>query len=306
MKDLATHIKESVLDTTPDFDGLTSLMNGMKIVIPEDLTNLNAEGFKDAKILAFPEGIRIIGNDENTDDGPRFADVCPNVTKIIFPSTIESIGRYAFCGLKNLETVEFSKGSDVEIWHFAFADCPKLRDVVSPDSADIYYGVFSNCTSLRKITLSRGIKKFFGGTFAGCTNLVSVDARGIKFVDSMTFDGCTSLRDLKLDKEIVIGLTADTGMTTHLGYTFRNCKSLAKIGSVITNLPQFHDFEGCSKIKELDIIASSKHMNFYEEESTFDGCTSLKSINIVKVEDDTAKSMLQDYELPAGAKIVYK
>lgn len=75
----------------------------------------------------------------------------------IVPDNVESIGPFAFSGIKKLEMIKFS--NNVRIIHYhAFASCPNLRCVALPDNLqEIGFEAFNHCYNLDSV-IYKGIK----------------------------------------------------------------------------------------------------------------------------------------------------
>ena len=64
-----------------------------------------------------------------------FSDIFANgsTTQIIFPATVTSIGKYAFCGCSDLQTIAFASGAQLkEVKEAAFAGCSSLSTFTLP------------------------------------------------------------------------------------------------------------------------------------------------------------------------------
>ncbi len=108
---------------------------------------------------------------------------------IIIPSTVKSIGAYAFSG---------STAADGENarYSFTFADGSELVTIGN--------NAFNAVSWLSEINIPNTVEVLSSKTFNGCDNLVSVTARGVKTLDkdasdtSNTFYGCSSLEFVDL------------------------------------------------------------------------------------------------------------
>lgn len=149
----------------------------------------------------------------------------------------------------------------------AFSSCKKLVEVeLSPDCTFQYtgiisFGAFSNCTSLRKtsITAKTPFKGLLAFLFGGCTSLTDSDLTamgvsnwnmsGVTSTDTF-FSGCTGLTSLDLNGW---DMSSNTGISS----MFNGCTNLTslQIGKWSTGkLANMREtFSGCSNLETLDI-----------------------------------------------------
>ena len=92
-------------------------------VIPEDVTSIGANAFRDNKGLA---SLVIPGN--VTSIGTHAFRHCQSLTSIVFPGSVTSIGDYAFWDCSGLTSVTISN-SVTTIGDGAFGNCNSLKDV---------------------------------------------------------------------------------------------------------------------------------------------------------------------------------
>lgn len=167
--------------------------------------------------------------------------------KITVPSSVESIGPYAFnetafwknadkgvvyvgAWIVGFSTVENGrvdiKSGTVGIGDYAFLKCTSLVSVGGLDT-DIKYigrGAFSKCSSLAAVTLSSNVTEIKPYTFNMCEKLYSVSfSPFIESIGDHAFYGCTGL----------------------LAVDFSSCNKLKSIGD--------YAFYACSKISELNL-----------------------------------------------------
>ena len=106
-------------------------------------------------------------------------DACSNLTSIIIPDSVTSIGDYAFFRCISLANITIPNGL-TSIGEDAFCECTSLVDVTIPDSVtSIGQYAFSNCTSLTNVTIPDSVTSIGVGTFSECTSLteIIVDSR---------------------------------------------------------------------------------------------------------------------------------
>lgn len=131
---------------------------------------------------------------------------CTKLRKITIPQSVTTLECSAFEGCTSLEQVIFENNSNLA----------KMGGAINMDpGGDICagHGVFTDCSSLKNIILPSGLLMLEIGTFAGCTNLVSVEFESGSQLSSITgdkcghsggcvtfgvFNGCKSLTTIKL------------------------------------------------------------------------------------------------------------
>lgn len=124
---------------------------------------------KKIKKIIINEGIETIG-----EEAFRYS----SVETLVLPSTLKSIGEFAFGECENLTDVVFPSELQSEwamIWHGAFCDCVNLNDIKIPEGiggiADL---VFSGCSNLKTVYLPVSLRGIGIGTFYECENLKDV------------------------------------------------------------------------------------------------------------------------------------
>ena len=132
------------------FEGCNNLKSAN---IPDTVTSIGEYAFLDCKALAeikFPANMTSIPN--------RMFQGCTSLEKTIgndgfvLPSTIKSIGDYAFAGAK-FKPVVLPEGLET-IGKSAFAGCPRIREVAIPDTVkSIGDGAFSTCALLKEVKM---------------------------------------------------------------------------------------------------------------------------------------------------------
>ncbi|MBR1515176.1 MAG: leucine-rich repeat domain-containing protein [Paludibacteraceae bacterium] len=157
--------------------------------------------------IVIPEQVNYNNRDYTvTGIGPK-AFQQRSITSVVIPSTVTSIGSYAFHKCTLLNSVTISEGCEI-IDAFAF------------------YG----CSSLAKINIPSSVKRIEEQAFADCSMLAEVTLN-----DGLTYIGAWAFGALQKLKSITIPSTVED-----MGFqSFYNCKNLAKI---IWNAKHCSDF----------------------------------------------------------------
>ena len=248
-------------EDTPSASAPTATVGGMTIDLSEldgseitadDILDLAGGNYDKNDITALDlsncAGLTSIGNSGNIPISGAFAG-CEKLTTVILPSSVTTIGPYAFHGCNNLTSIDLSA-------------CKNL--------ATIHIGAFQNCASLASIDLSgcTSLESIRNNAFQSCTNLASIN-----------LSGCTRLESIGHDAFANSGLTSITlpaSLTTIDFNAFRGCSSLTSITlpASLTTIDS-SAFEGCSSLTKIDL--SNTKVNTIGNYA-FDECTNLKTV----------------------------
>lgn len=209
-----------------------------------------------ATIIYAGETIPVVGIQDYA-----FCD-CPELTKVVIPNSIATIGEYAFISTPNLTAIEveadnnyfysengilFSKQNELiavpaakafnndkynvpenttKIWNQAFDGCINIKNITLPSSIKaIGNYAFYNCKRLESINIPTGVSSIGNYAFYNCYNL-AIDftlPTTLNEIPQGIFYNCRKLKSVKLhNKTSVIGAEA-----------FSSCLALTSI-----NLPQ--------------------------------------------------------------------
>ena len=202
------------------FNGCTSLTSINVDSRNQYFTSINGVLFNKEKIIRYPAG-KIEKN-------------------YIIPSSVTSIGDYAFEDCKNLISIEIPS-SVTSIGDHAFEDCENLISIEIPSSVtSIGYAAFYDCTSLTSIEIPSSVTSIGDLAFYYCTSLTSIEIpSSVTSIGDWAFRDCKSLTSIKIPSSV-----------TSIGkYAFYNCKSLTsiEIPSSVTNIGT-GAFRDCKKL----------------------------------------------------------
>lgn len=254
---------------------------GLKsISLPGNLKSIGSYAFEDCTLLTtvkIPEGTEIIGVgafQRNT-----------SLTSVSIPSTIKEIGNSwstgAFENCSKLSKVTIANGeNDAFIGNATFNNCSSLSSITIPGNyINIYDRAFMNCTKLKTVTYNKSSYDYASQVignkvFSDCKSLESVSlATSLKTIESYAFQNCTLLKQIAIPEGVtVIGIGA-----------FENNSSLKKVSlpSTIVEIGNSWStgaFSNCSSLTS--VIMKEGQEDAFIGNSTFQNCTSLKSITI--------------------------
>lgn len=134
---------------------------------------------------------------------------CSNLSYIQLPSTVESIGKYAFygCGFSQINEDWFHSGSSVcnlkYIEAYAFGGCANLTRLSLPTTIiSIEDHAFAN-SGLTSVKIPEGVERINTSAFYGCTALSEVNLPdSLTVIEANAFAGCGSLTTITIPKNV--------------------------------------------------------------------------------------------------------
>lgn len=238
--------------------------------------------------ITIPNSVTLIGN-------YAFSE-CNSLTSISVPNSVIEIGSYAFSGCNSLTSIKIPY-SVIKIGSNAFSNCTgelilnskalglyggKFTKLIIGDNVtSIDEEAFSNCTSLRSISVPYSVTSIGRNAFIGCSGELAINSTelgtyggnftkliigdSITLINQSAFSGCSSLTSISIPNSVVsIGTSA-----------FRSCVGLTDI-NIPDNVIEIKQtaFSGCSNLSSLTIGKSVKSIG----KSAFARCTSLTEL----------------------------
>lgn len=189
-----------------------------------------------------------------------------SLTEIKLPSTINSIGNYAFYGCSSLQSFDLNGisiiGSNV------FDGCRQLSYINLSGVITIGRYAFNECAKLNNIDLS-SVNYIGNNAFYKCTSLDSINLAAAVSIDYRAFSQCTSLKKVEFGDDLqtleysafeysaIESIQLPESLTTLNHYVFRYCENLSSvilpgkltaIGTLV--------FDGCKSLQEISIPAT--------------------------------------------------
>jgi len=120
--------------------------------------------------------------------------LCYNLTGIIMPDSVKSIGNAAFRGCENLTNVTIGNGVKT-IGNEAFRYCISLKSITIPNTVtSIGAGAFSLCSGLTSVTIGNQVISIGNSAFYDCSNLISVTIpNSVELIGDNAFYYCNNL-----------------------------------------------------------------------------------------------------------------
>jgi hypothetical protein len=191
-----------------------------------------------------------------------------SLTQVILPTSVTTIGDYAFYGCYNLATINFpSSLSTIGSW--SFADCHSLIfDPNLPSSlTSMGVGAFVHCHSLPAVNIPSSITYIDNWTFAACFNLSSVTIpSSVTAIYNNAFKNCQHLPSISIPSTV-----------NYLGYdVFYNCFALTTVDLSQTSVTSLlkNTFYNCNNLQTVKIPATVTAIG----DSAFYQCSALTGL----------------------------
>lgn len=252
-----------------------------------------AEGYPNLESVSVEEGNTAFFADENgvlySKDKTKIYlfPAASEMTEYYVPDSVNTIGKGAFCGSKNVTEITGCKGlknvsdnafyfSSVEniilpdgtenIGRHAFFNS-SLNSIIIPDSVTaIGTYAFQGCTELETATVGNGITELSTSTFNGCSALRKISLpQSLKTVGQNVFENCSVLTEVNLPE----------GLTSLLSNAFSGCSSLQSIviPEGITTLSTYL-FKDCTSLENVTLPSNLKSANSF----AFHRCNAIENV----------------------------
>ena len=294
-----------------------------EIVIPETITSIGYQfwGFNNVTKITIPNGVTSIGSGafrscssltnvyyEGTFEEwceINFVDYYSNpmyyashfyiknsnseyeeVTEIVIPDTVTSIGKYQFYGFNNVTKITIPN-SVTSIGSWAFRNCSSLTSIVIPNSmTSIGSYAFYGCSSLTSIVIPNSMTSIGGSAFYKCSSLTSiVIPDSVTSIGSRAFYGCSSLTDVYYEGTIedwckikFEGSTSNPMSYASHFYIMNSNNEYKEVTEIvipdtITSIGDYQ-FDGFTNVTKITIPNSVETIGTY----AFAGCSSLTDV----------------------------
>ena len=256
-----TDSSEDVIDVG---EGLGT--EGLEFVLLEDGTyGVKAGNTQLVKEIVIPSKYN---GKEVTQILPDAFNEATNLESIIVPSSVKSIGSYAFRFCSALESVKIGKGLEI-IDEYAFYCCNALERINIPNSVKIISEGALFCCGLTNISIPESVENIGKEAFEACSYLenIIVDENNNMY---KSIDGCLYSKDLKTFIQYPRG-KKDTTFTIPDGVEIIGASMFASSNLVSVSIPNSvtsigsHAFYGCIELTSIKFRGSEAEWNAIEK-----------------------------------------
>ena len=126
-----------------------------------------------------------------------YSDEKTEITNLVIPDSVTSIGKAAFTGCSSLTSVTIPN-SVTSIGGSAFNKCSSLTSVTIPNLVtSIGEYAFLHCSSLTSVTIGNSVTSIGSKAFYDCSELIKVSiGSGIKNIGDQVFANCPKIEDV--------------------------------------------------------------------------------------------------------------
>ena len=233
--------------TLTDYD--SSLLGSTDVVIPSTVSQNSSGEWIEGNTYT----VTAIASASSYSNGVFYNS---GITSIELPSTLQSIGNYAFSDCSGL-TGKLNLGgctSLTSIGTAAFRNCRGLTSISLPSSlTSIGSLAFYSCDGLTSISLPSSLTSIGSSAFSRCSGLTGElnlgECTSLTSIGDGAFERCSRLTS--------VDLSGCTSLTSIGGSAFRDCSGLTSI-SLPSSLKAIGSvaFYGCSKLTSLTLPSS--------------------------------------------------
>ena len=212
-----------------------------KLNIPNNIRYIGTRAFEKSKINNIKLSNSIYAIEQDTFNAAKATNIelskgikfiCKNafkdtiINEIKIPSTLRYLGNYSFYNSCNLKSIAIP--NDVKIIPLrAFSSCTSLTEITHNANRIEDYA-FSDCVSLKKVTLPSSVEQLGEYSFAECKNLTKITlSDNLKRLEVGVFSNCQKLEDVILGNNIEnIDISAFVGCKNIKYNSYNGCRYL--------------------------------------------------------------------------------
>ena len=195
-----------------------------------------------------------------------------DITSVIIPDSVTSIGDHAFEGCSSLTSITIGDGV-TSIGCRAFYRCSSLTSITIPDGVtNIGWSAFSGCSRLTSVIIGNSVTSIGDSAFSDCSRLASVTIpNSVTSIGKWTFSGCSSLTYNEYDGAYYLG-NDDNQYVVLVKAMSKDITSC----TIHDNTKFIHSdaFSGCENLKIIALPNTVTYIGDY----AFEGCSSLTNV----------------------------
>lgn len=210
------------------------------------------------------------------------------LSSVVLPDSLKEIGESAFygSGITSIQIPEEVRA--IETGTFSY--CESLKEItLNPEIETLGRSAFYKCTALEEINIPNNVDSIGSSAFSNCTALTSVTIPDrVRIIEENAFAYCSQIKDLSIGKGVQeIGSNAFNNCSA-LDSVYWNAENYLKENNI---LPQgFSKITFGKDVKRIPARICLNNSNLVQVnmadhietigESAFNGCSSLKNIEI--------------------------
>ena len=269
-------------DTSTDTDTSVEGTEGLDYTISDDesyyiVSGIGTYAEKEIIIPSTYQGLPVkkIGNSAFKDRS--------FITNITIPSSVTSIGSYAFSGCP-------IENATIPTIAISYIPKTKLKTVVINGGDTIKDSAFEDCTSLTSVTIPDSVTSIGEDAFRACTRLTSITIpNSVTSIGGFAFYGCSLLKYNEHDNAYYLGNDTNpyVALVKAKGTDFAFCDINESTRFIFDEA-----FDGCSLLTSVTIPDSVTSIGYY----AFRGCTGLTSVNYLGEVEQWCNISFGDYD----------
>ena len=190
-------------------------------------------------------------------------DYCTDLTSVIIPDSVISIGWGAFYGCTGLKELTMPCSSDLGVYNmdannYTFGQCSNIEKITltkGNGSMPSYDDAFSETSyrrtpwymsrnSIKEIVIEDGVTNISYNAFNSCTGLINISIpNSVTSIDNYAFNNCIGLTNIIIPNSV-----------TSIGnYAFSGCTHLESIDLGSVETLGYYLFKGCVLLKNITI-----------------------------------------------------
>ena len=237
------------------------------VIIPESVTDIGYAAFEWCENLA-----SVTIGDSVTSIGNYAFSYCSNLTSITIPDSVTDLGDYAFAQCTGLTSVTIGDGV-TSIGDWAFENCGSLTEI-NVGANNNYYssqeGVLfdKNITELilypvgnkrTSYDIPNGVTSIGGNIFSNCDSLKNVTIpESVEYIHDFAFENCNGLTEIKVDANnknyaSQDGVLFNKNKTELIQYPVGNERKTYEIPDSVTLICE-NSFKNCNSLTDIYIL----------------------------------------------------